>query len=245
MREIMIIMTIEERVQKILKPKVKQFGFNKKAFRRVAANIADKLGDINDDASEDDINSRIDETIGEMMPYLALVQSLTSEQVEEWKKSQQKGGNDEEEEDDDSDNDSSRKNRPTRSNRAKAANNGAATQSPELKELMEAVKALTTEVSSLKAGKTADTRRNKLEAMLKDAGVFGKRILRDFSKMNFKDEDEYEEYLSEIGEDLEANNQERANAGLSKAGSPPGGKGNKPESKEAAFSDDEIDAMAE
>lgn len=245
MREIMINMTIEERVQKILKPKVKQFGFNKKVFRRVAAYIADKLGDINDDASEDDINSRIDETIGEMMPYLALAQSLTNEQVEEWKKGQQKDDNDGEENDDDSDNDSSRPNRPTRSNRAKAANNGAATQSPELKELMAAVKALTTEVSSLKASKTADTRRNKLEALLKDGGAFGKRILKDFAKMNFKDENEFEEYLSEVGEDKEAYDQERANAGLSTAGNPPGGKGNKPESKEEAFSDDEIDAMAE
>lgn len=236
-------MTIKERVQQRLKPKVKQFGFTKKVFRSAAAKIADKLEDIDESASEDDINAKIDEVIEDHLPYLALVQSSANEQLEEWKKAQQKDEIDEEEDDDDSDSDSNRNNRHTKSNRTKPADKGTSAQSKEMKELMDAVKALTNEVSSLKAGKTADTRRSKLEALLKDSGVFGKRTLKNFAKMNFDDEDDFEEYLSEVEDDLKAYNQERADAGLSAMGNPPGGKGNKQESKIEEITDAEIDAI--
>lgn len=237
-------MTIKERVQGRLKPKVKQFGFSKKVFKSIAAKIADKLEDLDESASEDDINAKIDEVIEDHLPYLALVQSSANEQLEEWKKAQQKDEIDEEEDDDD-DSDSNRNNRHTKSNRTKPADKGTSAQSKEMKELMDAVKALTNEVSSLKAGKTADTRRSKLEALLKDSGVFGKRTLKNFAKMNFDDEDDFEEYLSEVEDDLKAYNQERADAGLSSMGNPPGGKGDKQERKEEVFSDEEIDSLAD
>lgn len=240
-------MTIKERIAKRLKPKVKQFGFSKKVFKSVAAKIADKLEDIDDDASETDINSKIDNAIEESMPYLALIQSTANEQLEEWKKGQQKNDYDDEE-DDDSDSEftsDDRRNHSPKSNRPKTANNGASAQSKEFKALMEAVNKLTNEVSSLKAGKTADTRRGKLESLLKDAGVFGKRTLKNFTKMNFNDDEDFEEYLSEVEEDLKAYNQERADAGLSTAGNPPGGKsGGKQEGKIEELTDAEVEAIA-
>ena len=242
-------MTIKERIAKRLKPKVKQFGFTKKVFKSVAAKVADKL-EIDENASEDDINSKVDEAIEEIMPYLAFAQSTANEQLAEWKKGQQKNDDDEEDDydddDDSDDNDSSKtsRNRSSKSNRSKNANNGTSGQSKEMRNIMAAITALTNEVSSLKAGKTADTRRSKLESLLKDTGVFGKRTLKNFSKMNFNDEDEFEEYYSEIEEDLKAYNQERADAGLSTAGNPPGGKsGGKQESKIEEFSDADIDKI--
>lgn len=240
-------MTIKERIAKRLKPKVKQFGFSKKVFKSVAAKVADKLEDIDENASEEDINSKVDDAIEEIMPYLALAQSTANEQLSEWKKGLQKNYETDDEDDDDSDDDDpseTTRNRSTKSNRSKNANNGNYGQSKEMKEMMAAIKTLTNEVSSLKAGKTADTRRGKLESLLKDTGVFGKRTLKNFSRMNFNNEDEFEEYLSEIEEDLKAYNQERADAGLSTAGNPPGGKdGCKQESKEEGFTDADIDKI--
>lgn len=240
-------MTIKECIAKRLKPKVKQFGFSKKVFKSVAAKVADKLEDIDENASEEDINSKVDDAIEEIMPFLAFAQSTANEQLSEWKKGLQKNDDNDDDDDEDSDDDDAsetNRSRSTKSNRSKRANNETSVQSKEFKQLMDAVNSLTKEVTSLKAGKTADTRRGKLETLLKDTGVFGKRTLKNFSKMNFNDEDEFEEYLSEIEEDLKAYNQERADAGLSTAGNPPGGKGGgKQETKEEGFTDADIDKI--
>lgn len=240
-------MTIKERIAKRLKPKVKQFGFSKKVFKSVAAKVADKLEDIDENASEEDINSKVDDAIEEIIPFLAFAQSTANEQLSEWKKGLQKNEETDDDDDEDSDDDDAsetNRSRSTKSNRSKRANNETSVQSKEFKQLMDAVNSLTKEVTSLKAGKTADTRRGKLESLLKDTGVFGKRTLKNFSKMNFNDEDEFEEYLSEIEEDLKAYNQERADAGLSTAGNPPGGKGGgKQETKEEGFTDADIDKI--
>lgn len=223
-------------------------GSAKKVFKSVAAKVADKLEDIDENASEEDINSKVDDAIEEIMPFLAFAQSTANEQLSEWKKGLQKNDENDDDDDDDSDDDDAsetNRSRSTKSNRSKRANNESYGQSKEMKEMMAAIKALTNEVSSLKAGKTADTRRSKLESLLKDTGVFGKRTLKNFSKMTFSDEDEFEEYISEIEEDLKAYNQERADAGLSTAGNPPGGKGGgKQETKIEELTDAEVEAIA-
>ena len=56
---------------------------------------------------------------------------------------------------------------------------------------------------------------------MKDSGTFGTRTLKSFNKMSFENDEEFEEFLSEVTEDLKVYNQERANAGLSTMGTPP------------------------
>ncbi|MCM1222550.1 MAG: hypothetical protein NC548_49580 [Lachnospiraceae bacterium] len=228
-----------------MKPKVKRFGFSKKVFKSVAAKIAGKLK-IDDEASDEEVESKINEAIDAYLPDLSLIQSLANQQLEEWKKSQKK--DDENDEDDveddvvidDDDNNIQRNNRRNRQTKsAKTAENR------EMKQLLEVVGTLTKEISALKEGKTTESRRTKIEKLLKDSGTFGKRILKDFSKMTFKDEEEFEDYYSEVEDDWKAWNQERANAGLSTMGNPPGGKGNKQETKMEELTDAEIDAIAE
>jgi len=242
-------MTIKERVQTRLKPKVRQFGFTKKVFKSVAAQIADKLEDIDENASEDDINAKIDEAILASLPYLALIQSQANEQLAEWKKGLQKNDDDDNDDDDDSDDDDddskssrNRQNRSTKS--AKTKDKDETGQSKVMKELLDAVSALTNEMKTLKGEKVADTRRAKLEGLLKDTGTFGKSKLRDFSRATFKDDDDFDDYYSSVEEDLKAYNQERADAGLSTMGTPPGGKGGKQEKTIEVLSEDEIKAIA-
>lgn len=235
-------MTIIERVQKRLKPKVKQFGFTKKVFKSVAAEVADKL-DIDEDASDEDTDSKVDEAIEAVMPYLSLIQSQGNALHEEWKKSQKKDEDEEEEDDDDSEEEESksnttRKNHSNKSTKTKE-NDGEPAWFKKFREEQEA------KFAKLAGEKLADTRRSKLEKLLKDTGTFGKRTLKNFSRMNFKDDEEFEDFYSDVEEDLKALNQELADKGLSTMGNPPGGKGEKQEKKEEAFSDDEIDAMAD
>ena len=61
--------------------------------------------------------------------------------------------------------------------------------------------------------------------------------------MSFESDDDFDEFYSEVEEDLKALNQERANAGLAALGNPPATDGNKPKEDEV-ISDAEIEALA-
>lgn len=242
-------MDVKQRVQIRLKPKVKQFGFTKKVFRSVAAQIADKL-DLEDDASDEDIDAKIDEIISVALPYISLIQPQANAQLDEWKKSLEKDDDDEDGDDDDDDESAkngkkSQSNAKHRSAKSTKTADGDSAQSEAMERILDVVNRLAEDVKGLKGEKLTDSRRAKLETLLKDAGTFGKRTLKSFSKMKFEDDDEFDEFYSEVEEDLKALNQERADAGLSAMGVPPGGKGDKRDKKEEVFSDEEIDAMAD
>ncbi|PLK44399.1 hypothetical protein [Emticicia sp. TH156] len=70
--------------------------------------------------------------------------------------------------------------------------------------LMEANRALTDKVSALENGKTTELRRATLETLLKDTPEsFRQMKLRDFGRMNFRDESEFEAYKTELEAGLE------------------------------------------
>lgn len=224
-----------------LKPKVKAFGFNKKELMSVAAKIADNLTSA-DDASNEDVNAEIETAIDAVLPYLQVSQSFANRVIEENRK---KNDDDDETDDDDDDEPLNTANRQPGSNKKNPKNKGKNDDAPEwVKSMLDTVNALKDEVTTLKGEKVATSRKAKLEAVLKDAGTFGTRTLKSFSKMSFKNDDEFEEFLSEVTEDLKAYNQERADAGLSTMGAPPAAGGGRPKEDEP-FSDNEIDAMAD
>lgn len=88
--------------------------------------------------------------------------------------------------------------------------------------MVQTVQTLNDEIAALKGEKVTTTRKEKLESLLKDAGTFGTRTLKSFNKMKFENDEEFEEFYSEVEEDLRSYNQERADAGLSSLGNPPG-----------------------
>lgn len=212
-----------------LKPKVKAFGFNKKELMSVAAKIADNLTS-EDDASDEDVNAEIDTQIDAVLPYLQVSQSFANRVIEENRK---KNGDDDETDDDDDDESSNPTNRQPGSNKKNPKNKGKNDDAPEwAKGMMQTIETLTGKISALEGEKLTTSRKAKLEALLKDAGTFGTRTLKSFNKMNFENDEEFEEFLSEVEEDLKAYNQERADAGLSTMGTPPAAGGGKPKESE-------------
>lgn len=225
-----------------LKPKVKAFGFNKKELMSVAAKIADNLTSA-DDASDEDVNAEIESQIDAVLPYLQVSQSFANRVIEENRK---KNDDDDETDDDDDDESSNTANRQSGSNKKNPKNKGKNDDAPEwAKGMMQTIQALSGEVTALKGEKITTSRKSKLEAILKDAGTFGTRTLKSFSKMNFENDDEFEEFLSEVEDDLKAYNQERADAGLSTMGAPPAAGGGKPKGEVELLTDAEIDNIVD
>jgi len=226
-----------------LKPKVKQFGFNSKEIKGIAAKIADNLTSA-DDASDEDVNAEIDAKIEAVIPYLSLGQSFANRVIEENRR--KNGANEESEEDDDDEeyDDDTSASRHAGSKKKSPKGKEKSEDVPKWAQLLSnKIETLTGEVTSLKSEKQANDRRSKLEKLLKDTGTFGSRTLKSFDKMKFENDDEFEEFISEVKEDLNAYNQERADAGLSAMGNPPSVVGQ--EKKEEPYSDEEIDALAD
>lgn len=222
----------------LLKPRVKSLGFNKKELMGVAASIADNLT-ADEEASEEDVNAEIDKAIDAVIPILSLAQTQASRLMDSFKKKHEIL--DDDDNDDDDDNQKDQKNHKSQKpTDKKSADDGVMEQ---LKALMGAVTKMQEDFTSLKGEKVTDQRKQKLEALLKDTGVFGTITMKNFSKMSFDTDEDFEEYYSNVVQDLKDFNQERASAGLSALGAIPGAK--KPKAKEEPFSDEEIAALVD
>lgn len=231
----------KQKVLFMLKPKVKQFGFNKKELQGIAAKIADNLTSA-DDASDEDVNAEIEEKIDAVLPYLQVSQSYANRLVEDARK---KNDDDEPGDDDDDDEPTQRVKRHTgsKSNKTNKEENDDAP--AWAKGIVETVETLRGEIAMLKGEKVTTTRKDKLTELLKDSGSYGNRILKSFDRMKFETDEEFDDFYSEVEEDLKAYNQERADAGLATLGNPPaagGGKGVKKEDE--VISDAEVEAIA-
>ena len=226
-----------------LKPKVKAFGFNSRELKGIAAKIADNLTSA-DDASDEDVNAEIDKEIDSALRYLPFGQSQANRLLDEWKKNHPETDDDDNDDDDDDDGASDNQRRQAGSNTKNPKNKGKNDDAPEwAKGLVQTVQTLNDEIAALKGEKVTTTRREKLETLLKDAGTFGTRTLKAFNKMKFENDEEFEEFYSEVEEDLKSYNQERADAGLSSLGNPPGA-GSKKQEKNEVLTDEEVIAIA-
>lgn len=224
-----------------LKPKVKAFGFNKKEVMGIAARIADNLTST-DDASDEDVNAEIEAAIDAVLPYLQVSQSFANRVIEENRK---KNGDDETDDGDDTSSNTSN-NRQTGSNKNDPQQNKSNDDAPAwAKGLLDKVDTLTNEISVLKGEKVTTSRKSKLNELLKDSGSFGSRILKSFDRMKFETEEEFDEFYSEVEEDLKNYNQECADAGLSTLVNPPAASGKSSGKQDEVISDAEIKALAD
>lgn len=79
-----------------------------------------------------------------------------------------------------------------------------------------AVKPLQEEIQMLKSGKTVETRKQLLEQKLAEApAVFKTKVLKDFARMNFETDEEFDAYVVETEADAATATQEIANGNLS------------------------------
>lgn len=100
------------------------------------------------------------------------------------------------------------------------------------------------EFRQLKADRVKSDRAKKLDEVIKDSGVFGERIKKNYAKMSFATDEEFDEFIGDVQKDLRAFNQERADKGLEQLGAPAAG-GTQKQDKVEPYSKEEIDALAD
>lgn len=232
------------KVLSVLKTKAKALGFSRSELKGVAASIADNL-DLKDDASDEEIGSAIDDAVEDAMPFLKISQSAAQRAIQNFKDAHNV------KDDDDDDDDGGKE--PTSSQSASPSTNPKSDETLDennplyklLKSMSDKQDAMANELNSLKASRLTVNRKSKVEELVKNTGTFGKRILREFDRMSFKDDDDFEDYLDGIKTDIEDENQERAEKGLEALGNPPAAGGRQVTHKETkVMSDDEVKKLA-
>lgn len=232
---------------------VKALGFSRRELKGVAAKIADKLdSEIKEDATDDEIQEAVDDAIDAAIPFLQFSQVVSERRVQSYKEAHhtKDEADDDDDDDDDPVNQSNRKSQSSKKVKTSEDDGGEENQlAKALKPLMDKLDGMQSEITALKSGNTANSRKSKLEKLLKGTGKFGERTLKAFNRMSFKDDEEFEDFYEEVESDLESENQERANQGLEKLGAPDAfaGEANKRGSKndEEIMSDDEVKELAE
>lgn len=219
----------------VLKLKSKALGFNKDELEGIAADVANNF-ELDEEASDEDVNAEIEKQIDAVLPFLKIAQKSAQRTIQYFKDSQDL---DDDEVDDDDDDPAGNKKPIRKQKKEKEEQVPAWAQA-----LITQNKALQTEILGLKSERENDGRRSKLKALLKDKGTFGKTVLKNFDKMKFENESEFDDFYDGVVEDLAAIDQERANEGLGKLGAPAAQRNPKKEEVEV-IKDDEIDELAE
>lgn len=70
------------------------------------------------------------------------------------------------------------------------------------------------EFNAMKADRVKADREKRLGELLEGSGIFGERIRKNYSKMAFDSDEDFNEFLSGVDEDIKAFKQERADKGL-------------------------------
>lgn len=231
---------------------IKALGFSRRELKGVAAKIADKLdSEIKEDAADDEIQEAVDDAIDAALPFLQVSQAVSERRVQSYKDAHPVDEEDDDDDDDDDDpaNQKNRKSQAPKRNKKSDDEDGDETPlAKALKPLEDKIDGLQSEITALKSGNTANSRKTKLEKLLKDTGKFGERTLKAFNRMSFKDEEEFEDFYDEVEADLEAENQERANRGLDKLGAPDASAGaadkRGKKNDDEVMSDDEVKELA-
>lgn len=248
----------QRRVFNLLRTKTKAIGLNRKELESLALKI-DKNLELEEDASDEEIDEAAGAAIDSALPFLEVSQSVAQRSIQttlQRMRDQQDTDVDVEDPDDDGqdDDDDDDGSRSTHSNRqrGKSKNNRNARKQEDsalmklIKEQSDAIKSLKGQIDSLQGDRVTETRRTKLKNLIKNTGTFGKSVMKQFNFMTFKDEDAFEDYLADVQQDLDDLNQERANEGLRKLGEVPAGEKKNPENQNQpeVMSDADIIALA-
>ncbi|MEE0994070.1 MAG: hypothetical protein UH541_04035 [Prevotella sp.] len=211
-------------------------GFSREELEGIAADVANNL-ELDEEASDEDVNAEIEKQVNAVLPYLKIAQKTAQRTIQSFKDSK----NLEDDEVDDPDDDPAGNKKPIRKQKKEKEEE----QVPAWAQaLITQNKALQTEILGLKSERESDGRRSKLKALLKDKGTFGKTVLKNFDKMKFENESEFDDFYDGVVEDLAAIDQERANEGLGKLGAPAAQRKPKEEEVEV-IKENEIDELAE
>ena len=245
----------QRKVFTLLRTKTKAIGLNRKELEGLALKI-DKNLQLEEDASDEDVDAAIEEAIDAALPFLEVSQSVAQRSIQSTLQRMRDQNGDEDDEDDDSDDDDQtdvdddgskeQRGKGKKNHRTQKRTSESGELMKLLKEQSDAIKALKGQIENMQGDRVHESRRTKLKKLVENTGAFGKSELRKFDLMTFKDEDAFEDYLDDVQKDLDELNQERANEGLKKLGEVPSGKRSKsPENQEVdVLADEDVIALA-
>lgn len=226
-------MNLKQQILKTLKPKVSAYGFNKKELQSAAAIIADNLN-YEENASEEDIQNAINDKVEEYVPILKFGQSQANRIINERRVVDEPVIDDE----DDNPHNQPQQDPPKKKEETKPAESPKPNEQPEwLKALTDKLSALektigsvTSDIGTIKAEKTAQTRTQKMQELLKNAGAYGNSVLSTFTRLSFKDDADFDSYFEETKKNLETFDKEQKEKGIEMT--PPAGGEKKEEVQE-------------
>ena len=221
-------------VLEYLKPKVKAFGFKKEIVEGIASDIAETLDEVDDEATEEDIDAVVQPKVDAMIPSLKLAQRLTNQGIEEFRKKQERKADTKP---------VSQTDTPPADNTPDWAKALLESNKQQMEQQGRLIETLQAEIMGMKTRSTADKRRSTLEKLLKGTGTFGTRTMKRFERMTFETEEDFDDCVTDIKQDLRQLNQERADIGLKSLGSPEVQRRNEPP-KPKVMSEAEIEEMA-
>lgn len=184
-----------------LKPKVTSLGFNEKELESVAKSIYDNNPNLQvDDVSDEDI----DNVISSVIPILGVAQQNATRVINDSKKQNQP------------------QNQPDETQLKKSGSENPQDLSALISEAVKgAITPLEEKISKLEGEKVRGTRASRLNEVVKGAGKFGEKILKDFTERTYKtfeNEEEFEAYLEETKKDVQDHIQDETNQNLNPLG---------------------------
>lgn len=195
---------MKTKVLQAMKPKVASLGFTKEEIESVVESIS---GTLEEDATEEQINAQIDAVI----PFLKISQSAVTRIVNAKKTPKA----------------------PDVSKTTKETEEGAEPED-KFEKLLKVIEAQNAKIDSLVNKDVTASRRQTYSAMLKDLPeAIQKTKLKDFDRMSFKDQDDYDTFVQEAEADIPVIKQAIANSDLAEMDQPFLGKKN--QSEEDAF----------
>lgn len=198
---------MKTKVLQTLKPKVASLGFTKEELESVVETIS---GTLQEDATEEQINAQVDAVI----PYLKLSQSAVTRIVNAKKKEEPPKA-------------------PKASTTTKEAEEGAEPED-KFEKLLKVIEAQNEKIDALVNKDVKTSRREVYVSKLKDLPeAIQKSKLKDFDRMNFKDQDDFDSFIQEAETDIPVIKQALADSELSEMEKPFLGKKN--QNDEEAF----------
>lgn len=229
-------MDLKKKVFLKLKTGAQAFGYKRDELMSVAAHIADNLK-LDDNASEEDVEDAVDAAVSSCIPFLKYGQSMATRVIND-----SKSKDDHDDDDDDDDDDNNQKPSPKKSPKT--------TPTPKdetpawVKELQKSVEALASQVETMKGEKVTTGRKERLSKLLADTGTYGEAALKNFERMSFKDDDDFDDYFTSVEEDLAKFKQQMADSGLAHLTNPPTPKQDKPKGEDKVFTDEQLEEIA-
>lgn len=237
-------MNKSKKIFSVLKTKAKSLGFSKQELNSVVSLIEQRL-DVEDDATEEDLDSAVNDAVEEILPFLKLGQAQAQRTIARSRQTKANSqGDDADEADDDSE------------SQGDDADDADEVELPD--DAPQWAKAMAKMFSNaMKSGKTGlhnftpeqikDDRRNQVKAVVDNLGAYGKIVMKKFESKEFANDEEFTAYMREVKKDAEDYQQEASDLGLSKLSKPGAGSPNNSKSflsEPKGMSDEELDELA-